>query len=135
MHCVGLKELIPLLKQLCQYNRVSECILITEFSGNKYNPMSSDAHIRGLFAECDGDMKRLNYPSQLPKVCYHFTSTRQPDFKVYRFRATPTAFKFDEELSATVRREKSEGEYGIYYRYSWPVNTKEDYDELGDIEL
>ena len=130
----GIKALLSQLKTIASYNRVNEFYVIGEFTKNRFNPMASDFHIRGIYNTETHD--RLNYPNSLSKVCYNMTQEIQPEYKVYLFKANPLEFKYDEEAMSEITRESAEGKYGAYNIYRWnDYNSNEILREFGDIRL
>lgn len=130
----GIKALVSQLRTIASYNRTNEFYVIGEFTKNKFNPMGSDFHIRGLYNV--DTHERLNYPNSLSKVCYNMTQEIQPEYKVYLFKASPLEFKYNEEAMSKITRESAEGKYGQYYIYRWnDFDTTTALKEFGDIEL
>lgn len=133
-HMIGIKALLSQLKTIASYNRTNEFFVIGEFSKNKFNPMGSDFHIRGIYNK--ETHEKLNYPASMSKVCYNMTQEIQPEWKCYSFKATPTEFLFDEEAMELINRESAEGQYGKYYIYRWSdCDSESKLRELGNIKL
>lgn len=127
----GLKDMLVQFKTLATYNRVNGFYVIGEFSKNKYNPMSNDFHIRGIY-NLDTHEK-LSYPRTLSRICFNMSQEIQPDWKLYIFKSSPLTFKFDEETSKIITRNEYEGKYGKYFAYEWPSNEETEIE--GDIAL
>ena len=133
---VGIKSLLASLKTAATYNRTNEFFVIGEFRQNKFDPLSSDFHIRGIYSTNES-RKKLIYPKNLSKVCYKFTNELQEkDFKVYYFKASPLELTFQEELMDKVSRELATGQYGDYFVYKWnDVSEEAELKELGNIKI
>ena len=133
-YITGIKALLSQLKTIASYNRTNDFYVIGEFTKNKFNPMGSDFHIRGIYNS--ETHEKLNYPQGMSKLCYNMTQEIQPEWKCYLFRASPLEFKFDEKAMGSITRELAEGRYGPYYIYRWnDYNTSSSLKEFGDIEL
>ena len=121
----GIKNFLAQLKSIAFFNRVTELIVIGEFTRNKFNAMASDFHVRGIY---NLDTKqRLNWPETVSKVCYNMTKELQPEWKVYVFKSNPLEFKYSDELMNDIERAAVDGRYGTYYRYDF--KTKNELDE------
>ena len=131
---IGAKGLLTQLKIIATVNRVNEMYVVGEYKVNRFNPVSSDFHIRGVWSV--DNKNRLTIPQSVSKVAYHVTRDVQPEWKLYRYKTNPVEFKPDEAEAANIVRELSEGQYGEYYRYTWKDVTYDSFlKQLGDVEL
>lgn len=116
-YLTGIESLIKQFKTLASYNRVNEFYVIGEFTQNKYNSMSSDFHIRGIYNSTTH--AKLQFPSSMARICYNMTNTIQPAWKAYLFKSNPVEFTYAEDMMNEISREYKEGKYGPYYEYKW----------------
>ncbi len=115
-YTTGVMGLVNLLKVIAFHNRVQELLLVVEFSANKFNPLASDAHVRGIY-DVDTHAK-LAWPSNCPKICYKFSIEKQPEFKLYKFTVSPLSLVVQENTEH-LRRDLATGQFGDYYFYSF----------------